>query len=91
MGISRGQCSSAFIRIERKRLLAQSMLAGAQHALQKLAMGCMRRRDIDRVNVGIGEQLVERIVHASDTVLLGKCNRFVMCPIPDACQCAACI
>ena len=43
----------------RQRLLDEAVLAGRQHALGQLGVGRHRRGDHDRVELGVGQQLVE--------------------------------
>src|ERR671930_277368 len=53
-----------------QRLLDQDVLAGLEGLLADLVVGHRRRRDDDRVDVGIGEHLLELPPHRDVRVLL---------------------
>jgi len=50
--------------LDRKRLLDEAVLAGLEHRDRELGMGRDRGRERDRVQLGIGEQVVELGRHA---------------------------
>ena len=59
-------------RVKGNGLLAEHMLAGGQRGTQIGDMRVVRRGDIDGVDVRIGVEVLNRLVHLLDAILLGK-------------------
>ena len=59
-------------RVEGNGLLAEHVLAGSQRGTQIGDMRVVRRGDIDGVDVRIGVEVLNRLVHLFDAILLGK-------------------
>ena len=59
-------------RIEGNGLFAEHVLAGCQSGAQVGDMRVVRRGDIDRVNVRIGIEVLDRVIDLFDAILLGK-------------------
>ena len=58
--------------VERDGLLAKHVLAGGQRGTQIGDMRVVRRGDIDGIDVRIGIEIIERVVHLLNAILLGK-------------------
>ena len=59
-------------RVEGNGLLAEHVLAGGQRGTQVSDVSVMRRGDIDDIDVRIGVEVLVRLVHLLDAILLGK-------------------
>ena len=56
-----------------ERLLAQHVLAGVECGAGPFAVQSVRKRVVDRIQVGIGDQGLVAVVHARDLVFGSKC------------------
>jgi hypothetical protein len=72
------------LHIERERLLRQDMLPGLEGAADELRAGGRMRRDVDDLDLRVGEELVERRKHPLDPELLLDPRRRLRSQVEDA-------
>ena len=70
-GIAGGDHALGLGRGHGQRLLAQDVLAGPGRRHRPLRVEVVRQRDVDGVDVGIGEQCLVRSVDPGDAVTFG--------------------
>ena len=73
-------------RIEGNGLLAEHMLASRQSGAQVGDVRVVRSGDIDGIDVRIGVEVLDRVVHLLDAILLGKSLRLGQCAVCNACE-----
>ena len=72
MLVGNGTCLVELGGVEGDGLFAKHVLASCQSGAQVGDMRVMRRGDINGVDVGIGVEVLNRLVHLLDAILLGK-------------------
>ena len=65
------ECRIHLLRVAREWLLAEHVLAGLERLDRPLGVQRVRQRDVDRLDLGIGEQVLVRAVGARDLPLAG--------------------
>ena len=66
-----------------QRLLAQDVLAGPSRGERPLGMEVVRQRDVDDIDVGVGEERLVRAVGGRDAELVGDGARLGRVPRRD--------